>query len=105
MACLHGFDALAGYLGDAYPYMQKHDPFVYYDNLRTDPAQLAKVVPIDQLATDLATAQTTPAFGWITPSMLHDMHDGTIAQGDTWLSSQIPALLPLQPGPTSGPCW
>jgi Phosphoesterase family len=49
-------------------------------------------------ATDLATTQTTPAFGWITPSMLHDMHHGTIAQGDTWLSSQIPALL-------SSPAW
>src|SRR5579863_692075 len=34
-----------GYLGDAYPYMQKHDPFVYYDDLRTDAAQLANVVP------------------------------------------------------------
>lgn len=87
-----------GYLGDAYPYMQKHDPFVYYNDLRTDPAQLASVVPFGQLATDLATAQTTPAFGWITPDMLHDMHDGTIAQGDTWLSSQIPALL-------SSPAW
>ena len=38
------------------------------NRLRTDPAQLANVVPLDQLATDLATAQTTPAFGWITPS-------------------------------------
>jgi acid phosphatase len=87
-----------GHLGDAYPYMQKHDPFVYYDDLRTDPAQLANVVPFDQFATDLATTQTTPAFGWITPSMLHDMHDGTVAQGDTWLSGQIPALL-------SSPAW
>jgi phosphatidylinositol-3-phosphatase len=37
--------------------------------------------------------ETTPAFGWITPSMLSDMHDGTVARGDTWLSSQIPVLL------------
>jgi acid phosphatase len=83
----------AGYLGDAYPYLQKHDPFVYYDDLRADPAQLANVVPYSQLATDLAAAQTTPAFGWITPSMLDDMHDGTVAQGDTWLSDQVPLLL------------
>ncbi len=87
-----------GYLGDAYPYMQKHDPFVYYDDLRTDPAQLANVVPFSQLAADLATAATTPAFGWITPNMLHDMHDGTVAQGDAWLSSQIPVLL-------ASPAW
>jgi acid phosphatase len=82
-----------GYLGDAYPYMQKHDPFVYYDDVRTDPAQLGNVVPFDQLAADLAAAQTTPAFGWITPNMVNDMHDGTVAQGDTWLSNEIPKLL------------
>ena len=84
-----------GYLGDAYPYMQKHDPFVYYDDLRTDPAQLANVVPFSQLAADLATAATTPAFGWITPNMLHDMHDGTVAQGDAWLAGQVPVLARL----------
>jgi hypothetical protein len=87
-----------GYLGDAYPYMQKHDPFVYYDDLRTDPAQLANVVPFSQLTADLATAAATPAFGWITPNMLHDMHDGTVAQGDAWLAGQIPVLL-------ASPAW
>jgi len=87
-----------GYLGDAYPYMQKHDPFVYYDDLRTDPAQLANVVPASQLAADIANAQTTPAFGWVTPNMVNDMHDGTVAQGDAWLSRQIPPLM-------SSPAW
>jgi hypothetical protein len=87
-----------GFVGDSYPYMQKHDPFIYYDDIRTDPAQLANVVPYSQLATDLATAATTPAFGWITPNMLDDMHDGTVAQGDTWLSTAVPALL-------AAPAW
>src|SRR5215472_14703543 len=87
-----------GFIGDAYPYMQKHDPFVYYDDVRTDPTQLANVVPYSQLAADLASAETTPAFGWITPNMLNDMHDGTVAAGDAWLSSQIPALL-------AAPAW
>jgi hypothetical protein len=78
--------------------MQKNDPFVYYNDLRADPAQLANVVPYSQLAADLAARQTTPAFGWITPNMLNDMHDGTVAQGDAWLSSQIPVLL-------AAPAW
>jgi len=81
------------FVGDDYPYMQKHDPFVYYDNIRTDPAQFANVVPYTRLAVDLASAQTTPAFGWITPNMIDDMHDGTVAQGDAWLSTAIPAIL------------
>ncbi len=81
------------FAGDAYPYMQKHDPFVYYDNIRTDPGQFANVVPYTQLAKDLDAVATTPAYGWITPNMLDDMHDGTVAQGDTWLSVAVPALL------------
>jgi phosphatidylinositol-3-phosphatase len=88
----------AGYLGDSYPYMQKHNPFVYYDDIRNDPAQLANVVPYTQLAKDLASAETTPAFGWVTPNMTDDMHDGTIAQGDTWLSTAVPAIL-------AAPAW
>ena len=59
----------AAYVGDAYPYMQKHNPFVYYDDIRTVPAEFANVVPYTQLATDLAAPDTTPDFGWITPSM------------------------------------
>jgi acid phosphatase len=81
------------FTGDAYPYMQKHDPFVYYDNIRTDPAQFANVVPYTQLAKDLSAVASTPSYGWITPDMTHDMHDGTVAQGDTWLSAAVPALL------------
>ena len=81
------------FVGDAYPYMQKHDPFVYYDNIRTDPKQFANVVPYTQLATDLSALATTPSFGWITPNMINDMHDGTVAQGDTWLSAAVPAIL------------
>ena len=51
------------FVGDAYPYMQKHDPFVYYDNIRTDPAQFANVVPYTQLAKDLSALDSTPSYG------------------------------------------
>src|SRR5260370_686765 len=40
----------------------------------------------------------TASHGWITPNMISDMHDGTIAHGDSWLSGQVPALL-------SAPAW
>jgi phosphatidylinositol-3-phosphatase len=81
-----------GYVGDAYPYMQKHNPFIYFNNIRENPQQAANVVPYSQLAADLASASTTPSFGWVTPNMLDDMHDGTIAQGDAWLAGQIPLI-------------
>src|SRR3989442_9488234 len=48
------------YIGDAYPYMQKHDPFIYYNDIRTDAARCTShVVPFTQLSTDLS-AGTSP---------------------------------------------
>jgi hypothetical protein len=49
-------------------------------------------VPYTQLAADLA-GNTLPAFSFVTPNLIDDMHDGTINQGDTWLSSNLPAIL------------
>jgi hypothetical protein len=41
---------------------------------------------------------TLPAIGLITPNLIHDAHDGTLAQADDWLRSWIPVLM-------SGPDW
>src|SRR5207248_878684 len=42
------------YIGDAYPYMQKHDPFIYYNDIRTNAARCSShVVPFTQLSGDL----------------------------------------------------
>jgi outer membrane biosynthesis protein TonB len=81
------------YVGDSYPYMQKHDPLIYYNDIRTNPAECNNIVPYTQLATDLASASTTPNYAWITPNMCDDMHDCPVTSGDTWLSQNIPAIL------------
>jgi hypothetical protein len=74
-------------------YAVKHNPFVYYDDIRTNPAECGNDVPYSQLATDLSSAATTPSFGWITPNICNDAHDCSITTGDTWLSNNVPALL------------
>jgi hypothetical protein len=38
-------------------------------------------------------ADALPAFSFVTPNLIDDMHDGTIAQGDTWLARHLPAIL------------
>jgi acid phosphatase len=43
-------------------------------------------------------AGTLPAVGLLSPNLLHDGHDGTPAQADSWLRTWIPALM-------SGPDW
>ena len=81
----------AGYTGDYYPdsknplYASKHNPFVLFNDIRNNPARLAKIKPYTSLATDLQSLPTTPDVVWISPNQCHDMHGGvygTIAAGD-----------------------
>ncbi len=70
-------------------YAVRHNPPPYYEKLS---GCASHDVPYAQLVTDLA-ANAMPAFSFITPNLIHDMHDGTIAQGDAWLASHLPAIL------------
>ena len=81
------------FLGDAAPlYRQKHNPFIYFDSVRTDPARCNRIVPFTQFTAD-AQANALPDFVWITPNMCNDMHDCTVADGDKWLQTWAPEIL------------
>ena len=83
----------------AYPYDPKHNPFVYFDDINgwNGTAFLPSArctnndIDYSHFATDLA-AGTLPKFVFITPNLIDDMHDGTIAQGDQWLAQEIPRI-------------
>ena len=78
-------------------YAQKHNPFIYFNNIRTEPARCQKIVPLTQLQTDLGDG-AVPDFVWISPNLCHDMHDCSVQTGDAWLQSWIPKIL-------SSPAW
>jgi acid phosphatase len=69
------------------------NPWVYYNDIRTNPTECNRVVPYANLSTDLAAAATTPNFAWIGPNMCDNMHDCSIATGDTWLANNVPTIL------------
>jgi hypothetical protein len=83
-----------------YPYEPKHDPFVYFDDVNGwdgkafQPSQrcIAHVVDYSELDRDLA-AGTLPRYVFITPNMVNDMHDASVAQGDAWLAREVPKIL------------
>jgi phosphatidylinositol-3-phosphatase len=77
---------------DGHLYRQKHNPFIYYDNVRTNPARCAKIVPFTQFTAD-AQANALPNFVWITPNMCNAMHDCPLSAGDAWLKTWVPAIL------------
>ena len=95
-------------------YAQKHDPFMYFSDIRNDAARMQQIVGLDQLSTDLA-ADTVPSFVWISPDQCHDMHGlsagnaaavgipecatpdtgldhGPIALGDAFLQDTVQAI-------------
>ncbi len=74
---------------DAGEYAVRHDPPPYYLALTTCTRD---DVGYGQLARDLAH-RNLAAFSFVTPNLTHDMHDGTIAQGDEWLRTRLPPIL------------
>ncbi len=73
-------------------YAKKHNPFMYFDSIRDDPARCAKVVPFSQFQADLDGGQL-PRFVFVTPDLDHDMHGAgeggddaqLVATADAWL--------------------
>jgi phospholipase C len=59
-------------------YVRKHNPFLMYPDVYTNPDRSDNVVPLTQLSTDLAAGKV-PQFVWITPNICNDMHGGAAA--------------------------
>lgn len=87
-------------------YATKHNPFLnflgHYPQSQWA-AELDKMVPDTQLATDLQ-ANTVPDFAYIVPDQCHDMHgttscqsnDGLIAAGDQYVNMVVRQILAAQ---------
>jgi hypothetical protein len=73
-------------------YAMKHNPFVYYTDIRNNPARCAAhVVPFTQFGVDVSSGQV-PSFVWITPNMCNDTHDCPVSTGDAWLGHVVPRI-------------
>jgi phosphatidylinositol-3-phosphatase len=70
-------------------YAVRHNPPPYFTKLR---GCATFDVPYTRLASDLSAGKL-PAFSFITPNLIHDMHDGTVADGDRWLAANLPTIL------------
>lgn len=73
-------------------YQRKHNPWVNWQD-STIPLPPNKLPPeVNRPYTDFPTDfSTLPTLSIIVPNQLHDMHDGTIAQGDAWAQANIEA--------------
>jgi phosphatidylinositol-3-phosphatase len=70
---------------DSGEYAVRHNPQAYYVNLGDDCGKYN--VPLGD------TPDLSARFTFVTPNLINDMHDGTVSDGDTWLSTFIPKVL------------
>ncbi len=88
-------------------YACKHNPPAYYTTLAscsTDDVGLTSLTcdanakmtacttPSNALTDDIAN-DTLPAYAFVTPNLLNDMHDGSVTEGDNWLYTYLPLIL------------
>ncbi|HEX5121325.1 MAG TPA: alkaline phosphatase family protein [Pseudonocardiaceae bacterium] len=66
-------------------YARKHSPWTNFSDL---PATVN--TKFSEFPTDLTTL---PTVSFVIPNLLDDMHDGTVAEGDTWLRDNIDAYV------------
>ena len=83
---------------DNYPYAVRHNPFVFFDVIRTNLTYCTNHVrPYSEFAREL-TNQTVPRFNFLVPCVTNDMHDPAgsstaLAVGDAWLAREVPKIL------------
>jgi len=76
-------------------YVQKHNPFMYFNTGTTNNVPYAASVVYNG---PYPSTATWPDFTFISPNLVNDMHDGAtvaiqVANGDTWLSQHLPPLI------------
>jgi hypothetical protein len=69
-------------------YARKHNPSVNFSDLPT-----TTNLRFTHFPTTAAGFAALPTVSLVDPNLQDDMHDGTIAQGDTWLKSHLDAYL------------
>jgi phosphatidylinositol-3-phosphatase len=75
-------------------YAEKHDPFVYFnDVLHSNCASHVLPYPGSSALVAALDGSHAPDFVWITPNLLDDMHDGSVAQGDAWARANLAPVL------------
>lgn len=73
-------------------YERKHNPFISYQDVQSDPSRVANIVDLGQLTSDLSGGHV-PDYTWISPDQCHDMHGRGSTPDDPCDYSQVQALI------------
>jgi hypothetical protein len=79
------------YIGTSYGlYAAKHDPFRYFDSIRSSTRLCRHILPLDRFYGDLRSG--LPRFSFVTPNICNDGHDCSPNRASAWLSGFVGRL-------------
>ncbi len=71
-------------------YAGKHDPFIYFKNIRSSTPLCSNIQPLSQLTSKLGSSQAHLAsFIWITPNICNDGHNCSPNTAGAWLDKMV----------------
>jgi acid phosphatase len=80
------------FLGSSHIYVQKHNPFIYFDSVRLNQDRCnSHIVNLKELPVDLA-AGNLPNFVFISPNICNSAHDCDLKTADIWLGPWVDQL-------------
>ncbi len=83
----------AGYTGgNTGAYVRRHNPFSYFSDVVNSSVEKMNLVPFTEFATDRANGRL-PELSYVVPNIYNDGHNGTLAQADYWLKTNIGPLV------------
>lgn len=81
------------FVGSSAGYAQKHDPFIYFDDIRLNQGRCQNsIVPLTQLDTDLA-GSGLPNYSFISPNLCNSAHDCGLDYADKFLGTVVPKIM------------
>jgi hypothetical protein len=77
------------------PYTIHINPFVYYTDIVTNAQRCqSHILPYNQAQFfDELNKNAVPNYVWLGPNLDNDMHNGTISQSDSWLSTTVSQIV------------
>ncbi|THV53270.1 hypothetical protein BGAL_0055g00290 [Botrytis galanthina] len=80
--------------GKGWDYVRKHNPFVSYDSINTNGTRLQNLLSLADFSTTVkSNPSSLPQYAHISPDMLNDGHNTSLAYGANWTRSFLTPLL------------
>ena len=73
-------------------YAAKHNPFRYYDDIRSSKSLCRHLLPLTSFTKELRRVRSMPGFSFVTPNLCHDGHDCSPSVASSWLQGFVKSV-------------